>query len=86
MGSVSDTLTPLDAAFLELEEGDESAHMHIGWAMLFDPLPGGGTPSIERVRKLLDERLLPLPRFHCRLSSPHTGSVPPAQLGGGRGL
>lgn len=73
MGSVSDMLTALDAAFLELEEGDDSAHMHIGWAMLFDPLPGGGTPSIERIRKLLDERLLLLPRFRCRLSSPHTG-------------
>ena len=33
-------LTPLDAAFLELEEADDSAHMHIGWAMVFDPPPG----------------------------------------------
>ena len=69
---VGATLTPLDAAFLELEEGDESAHMHIGWAMLFDPLPEGGAPSVERVRELLDERLAHLPLFRCRLSSPRT--------------
>ena len=25
-----DRLTPLDATFLELEEADEAAHMHIG--------------------------------------------------------
>lgn len=66
-------LTPLDATFLELEEGDESAHMHVGWAMLFAPLPEGGTPSLKRVRELLDERLELLPRFRRRLSSPRTG-------------
>jgi WS/DGAT/MGAT family acyltransferase len=69
---VSKTLTPLDASFLELEEGDESAHMHIGWAMVFDPLPTGGAPSIERIRQLLDGRLRQMPRFHSRLSSPRT--------------
>lgn len=71
-GPVSNMLTPLDAAFLELEEGDGSAHMHIGWAMVFDPLPGGGAPSVERIRDLLNERLRQLPRFRARLSSPHT--------------
>jgi diacylglycerol O-acyltransferase / wax synthase len=70
---VGDTLTPLDASFLELEEGDESSHMHIGWAMVFDPLPEGGTPDVDRLRSLLDERLEPLPRFRRRLSSPRTG-------------
>lgn len=68
-------LTPLDATFLELEEGDESAHMHVGWAMLFGPLPGGGTPSLAQVRELLDERLQVLPRFRRRLSSPRTGRL-----------
>jgi len=66
-------LTPLDATFLELEEGDESAHMHVGWAMIFAPLPEGGTPSLAQVRELLDERLEALPRFRRRLSSPRTG-------------
>ncbi len=71
---MTDHLTALDAAFLELEEGDASAHMHIGWTMVFDPLPGGGTPAIEDVRRLLDERLSLLPRFRRRLSSPNIGS------------
>jgi WS/DGAT/MGAT family acyltransferase len=68
-------LTPLDATFLELEEGDESAHMHVGWAMVFAPLPEGGTPSLAQVRELLDERLEALPRFRRRLSSPRTGRL-----------
>lgn len=72
---MTDHLTALDAAFLELEEGDASAHMHIGWTMVFDPLPGGGTPAIEDVRRLLEERLSLLPRFRRRLSSPNVGAL-----------
>lgn len=72
---MGDHLTPLDAAFLELEEGDESSHMHVGWAMVFDPRPGGGTPSLTQVQGLLDERLELLPRFRCRLSSPRIGRL-----------
>ncbi len=70
---MGERLTPLDAAFLELEEGDESAHMHIGWTMVFDALPEGGTPSVERIRALLAKRLKLLPRFQSRLSSPRVG-------------
>jgi diacylglycerol O-acyltransferase / wax synthase len=72
---VADHLTPLDAAFLELEEGDESAHMHVGWAMVFEPRPDDGTPTLDEVRALLDERLELLPRFLCRLSTPRTGKL-----------
>lgn len=68
-------LSPLDAAFLELEEADESAHMHIGWAMVFDPLPGGGTPTLAQVREQTGERLEALPRFRRRLSSPRVGRL-----------
>jgi diacylglycerol O-acyltransferase len=67
-------LTPLDASFLELEQADESAHMHIGWAMVFDPLPDGGRPSLEALQHQTVERLEQLPRFLCRLSSPRVGS------------
>lgn len=66
-------LTPLDAAFLELEEADESAHMHIGWAMVFDP-PPGGAPSLEDLRSRTADRLDLLPGFRRRLSSPRVGS------------
>ena len=36
----SDRLTPLDATFLELEEADDAAHMHIGSLMVFEARPG----------------------------------------------
>ena len=72
---MTDHLTALDAAFLELEEGDASAHMHIGWTMVFDPLPAGGTPRVEDVHRLLEERLSLLPRFRRRLSAPDTGTL-----------
>ncbi len=68
-------LSPLDAAFLELEEADEAAHMHIGWAMVFDPPPGGELPSLERLREQTRERLAALPRFRRRLSSPRVGTL-----------
>ncbi|MGB6424772.1 MAG: wax ester/triacylglycerol synthase family O-acyltransferase [Solirubrobacterales bacterium] len=72
---MTDHLTPLDASFLELEEGDQSSHMHVGWAMAFEPLPDGGTPGVEQVRELLDSRLSLLPRFRRRLSEPRTGGL-----------
>ena len=72
---MTDHLTALDAAFLELEEGDSSAHMHIGWTMVFDPLPGGSTPAVDEVRRLLEDRLSLLPRFRRRLSTPDTGAL-----------
>ena len=67
---MSNRLSPLDAAFLELEENDSVAHMHIGSALIFEPLPGGGAPSLERLRDQVRERLAPLPRFRRNLSSP----------------
>jgi Wax ester synthase-like Acyl-CoA acyltransferase domain len=68
-------LDPLDAVFLELEDADEGAHMHIGSAAVFDPLPGGGSPGIEQVRELLHRRLGRLPRYTTKLSQPHTGGL-----------
>jgi WS/DGAT/MGAT family acyltransferase len=72
---VTDHLTPLDSTFLELEEGDQASHMHIGWAMVFDPLPDGGTPGVDQVRELLESRLSLLPRFRRRLSEQRTGGL-----------
>jgi diacylglycerol O-acyltransferase len=68
-------LTPLDATFLELEQADDSAHMHIGGIMVFDPVPGGGTPTREQFCEQLSERLQVLPRYGQRLSEPHTGGL-----------
>jgi WS/DGAT/MGAT family acyltransferase len=48
--------------------------MHIGWAMVFDPVPGGGGPSLDELRAQTDQRLDLLPGFRRRLSSPRVGS------------
>ena len=73
--AMGEHLTPLDATFLELEEADESAHMHIGGIMVFDPLPDGGSPSREELCRHLASRLGQLPRYRQRLSEPHTGGL-----------
>jgi len=72
---MADQLSMLDTMFLELEQADPGAHMHIGAAMIFEPLPGGGTPSIEQVRAHLRARVGALPRFSQRLSDVHAGSL-----------
>jgi diacylglycerol O-acyltransferase len=70
---MSDSLTALDATFLELEQQDEGALMSIGGVMVFDPLPDGGVPTVEEVCANLGPRLAQLPRYSQRLSSPRTG-------------
>jgi len=72
---MSEHLTPLDATFLELEQADESAHMHIGAIMVFDPQPDGGSPSRKEVCQYLTSRLGQVPRYSQRLSEPHTGGM-----------
>ena len=72
---MSDELTALDATFLELEEADQSAHMHIGAVMLFEPAPGGRPPGVDRLRADLGARLDTLPRFGQRLSEARTGGL-----------
>ena len=72
---MSEHLTPLDATFLELEQADESAHMHIGGVLVFDSLPDGGPPSREELCQHLVSRLGQLPRYGQRLSEPHTGGL-----------
>jgi WS/DGAT/MGAT family acyltransferase len=71
----NDQLTALDASFLELEQADDGALMHIGAALVFDPLPGGGTPVIGEVRGHLEQRLELLPRYHQKLGAPRTGGL-----------
>ena len=43
---VKEQRTALDASLLELEQADDGALMHIGGALVLEPLPGGGTPAI----------------------------------------
>ncbi len=72
---MNDQLTALDATFLELEEADESAHMHIGGLMVFEPGRTPGAPPLDTVRRYLSERTGGLPRYRRRLSEPHTGGL-----------
>src|ERR1035437_6257498 len=76
--SMTTRLTALDATFLELEQADESAHMHIGGIMVFDPVPGGGAPAREQYCEQLAERLQVLP--------PCSGARPPRPPPGGAPL
>ncbi len=73
---MSEQLNALDATFLELEEADQSAHMHIGVVMIFEPRPGDrGAPSVSELARRLGQGLDELPRFRQRLSSPATGGL-----------
>jgi diacylglycerol O-acyltransferase / wax synthase len=76
---MGDQLNALDASFLEIEEQDDASHMHIGWAMVFDPLPAtAGEATSPAAQDLIDQlelRLDALPRFRQRLSRPHTGGL-----------
>jgi len=71
---MADRLTPLDATFLELEEADDSAHMHIGAIMVFDG-EGRPAPTRQELCAHLDQRLVLLPRYSQRLSRPYTGGL-----------
>jgi diacylglycerol O-acyltransferase / wax synthase len=71
----SDQLTALDATFLELEQADDGALMHIGAALLFAPVGGGGVPGIGVVREHLEGRLDLLPRYRQKLDVPRTGGL-----------
>jgi diacylglycerol O-acyltransferase / wax synthase len=68
-------LSALDATFLELEEADQSAHMHIGGVIVLEPQPYGGAPPIDLVRMSVLTRLPELPRYRQKLSAPRTGGL-----------
>ncbi|MGN6663427.1 MAG: wax ester/triacylglycerol synthase family O-acyltransferase [Solirubrobacterales bacterium] len=68
-------LSPLDAALLEIEEGDESTHMHVGCAMIFDPPPGDGRPSLKKLREQARERLSESSILRRRLSMSRVGGL-----------
>ena len=40
---MGEQLSMLDTMFLELEDADDTAHMHIGAALIFEALPGAGS-------------------------------------------
>jgi len=66
-------LSPLDAVFLELEQADDALQMHFSWAAVFDPLPDGERPSLERLRDQVRHRLIGNAALRRRLSIPLVG-------------
>ena len=75
VAAMSNSLTALDATFLELEQMDEGATMHIGGLMVFDPMPDGDAPTLDAVCENIASRLTLLPRYSQRLSSERTGGL-----------
>lgn len=72
---MTETPTALDATFLELEEADESAHMHIGGVLVFEPADERSAPTLNQLRANVADRLPLLPRYRQRLSRPRTGGL-----------
>jgi len=66
-------LSPLDTVFLELEQADDAAQMHLSWAAVFEPLPNGERPSLERLRDQVRRRLVGNAALRRRLSIPLVG-------------
>lgn len=67
---MTEVLSALDATFLELEQLEPGALMSIGGMMVFEPLPGGGAPTLEELHVRLATRLGSLPRYTQRVSAP----------------
>src|SRR5436305_3142968 len=59
-------LSALDASFLAAET--PTAHMHVGWAAVFDPPDDGPPPTFEQLRDHVAARLDRAPRYRQRLA------------------
>lgn len=71
----SNGLSALDATFLELEDADVTAHMHIGATLVFRPPSGKRAPTLDELRAAIEPRLPALPLYRCRLSEPKPGRL-----------
>jgi diacylglycerol O-acyltransferase len=58
-------LSPLDASFLAVET--PTAHMHVGWAAIFEPPTDAVRPSFEQLREHIARRLPRAPRYRQTL-------------------
>lgn len=67
-------LSALDASFLAVESA--SAHMHVGWAAVFEPPPGRPVPTFAECREHIAARIGRAPRFRQVLSPPPLGFGP----------
>ena len=69
-------LSPLDASFLSVET--PTAHMHVGWAAVFEPPAGGRRPRFDELRRHVAVRLPRAPRYRQVLRSLPLGLGAPA--------
>jgi WS/DGAT/MGAT family acyltransferase len=69
-------LAPLDEAFLAVES--PSAHMHVGWAAVFDPPAHDPAPTFEELRDHIAARLPRAPRYRQMLRPVPFGLGAPA--------
>jgi diacylglycerol O-acyltransferase / wax synthase len=76
MDTAARRLSPLDSTFLELEQADEAATMHIGAALIFDQVPEtGGAPTFDALHELISRMV-----FAPRLFNLTITTVPGPQL------
>lgn len=68
-------LSPLDAAFLDIESA--SSPMHVGWAARFGAPESGAPPSFEDLRSHITARLDRAPRYRQRLLTVPLGLADP---------
>jgi diacylglycerol O-acyltransferase len=69
-------LSPLDASFLSVET--PTAHMHVGWAAVFDPPAGRPAPRFDDLRRHVALRLPRAPRYRQMLRALPFGLGAPA--------
>jgi WS/DGAT/MGAT family acyltransferase len=71
-----DRLSPLDASFLAVES--PAAHMHVGWATVFEPPMDRPRPSFDALRAHVARRLSRAPRYRQVLRALPLGIGTPA--------
>ena len=74
----ADRLSALDASFLAVES--PTAHMHVGWAAVFDPPADGVRPSFEALRDHVARRLPRSERYRQRLAEVPLGIHDPVWI------
>ena len=67
MHASANRLSALDDSFLTVES--PTAHMHVGWAAVFEPPAGRSRPRFEDLRAHIGARLSRAPRYRQKLCS-----------------
>lgn len=68
-------LSALDASFLEVET--PAAHMHVGWAAVFDPPEDRQRPGFDELVGHIGGRMASAPRYRQRLADVPLGAADP---------